>query len=337
LVNSGIIPHVNSPHPVSQTEFRQQMEAWRKLLAQCSRKPGRKCVHNLRVATLRLQASVEYWLSLQQADSPATDAARRWQRQGKKLRRALAPVRQADVSLGKLARVRGWAEPEVDGHPVFPRECLGAIQQIERRIKRRRQSAAKSLTAEITLRRKRLNRLSRKLETAISNFAPGAQIAPASRILKQIAEAAGKFPALDGENLHEFRKRIKEIRYLAEIFAPADSATAHRAATLKRITEAVGEWHDWQALTEEAARADRKDTAMAATAEFLQAQAGRALDYGLKLCRQSMMRLLNSAANGLGVHTGSVTEAERPLPHKPVVAAPADHHRLHAERSARAS
>lgn len=336
-MNSDAIPAENSPHPVSQTEFRQQIEAWRKMLARCSRKPGRKYVHYLRVSTLRIQAALEYWLSLQPPDAPAAEVAARWQRQARKLRRALAPVRLADVSLGKLARVRGWADPEADGHPVFPHECLGALQQIERSIKRRRESAAKRLAGEIEQRRKRLNRLSGKLESAVSHFAPAAQPAPLSIVRQQIAAARAEFPSLDGENLHEFRKRIKKIRYLADLFAPLDPALAQAAATLKRMTGAAGEWHDWQALTEEAARADREDTAMAATAEFLQAQAGRALAHALKLCRHSLARLAPGAGNGHIALASAAAEPGSPAPRKPVAAAAPAVPPTPVRRSARAS
>lgn len=336
-MNCGTIPSKGSSDPGVQIEFRRQMETWRELLAHCGQKPGRKYVHNLRVATLRLQASLEYWLSCQEPDTFMAEVVRRWRRQGKKLRRTLGPVRQADVSLGKLARVRSWADSDAGGHPVLPKECLGAIARIERGVKRRRAASAKKLVAEIELRRKRLNRLSRKVEAALRGFAPAAESGSADKILAQIAAVAAEFPALDSENLHDFRKGIKRVRYLAEVLAPSDSTAARQAAVLKRITGAVGEWHDWQALTEEAGRADRGNAAMAATGEFLQAQAGRSLEHALKLCGHSMMRLINGAANGNTPHPTPAQAPDELAPRKPVVAALPDLHRMHAGQSVHAS
>ena len=335
-MNSAVIAGEAASFPDGQWEFRGQIQAWRELLRHCGRRPGRKCVHDLRVATLRLQARIEYWLSRQETGAAAAASAiRRWQSQGKKLRRALGPVRQADVSLGKLAKVRAWAEPSSERSAVFARECLGAIDEIERGVRRARDAAAKKLAAAIKQRRKRLNRLSKKLELALEEIAPAAEGDSADRLRAQIAAVNADFPELDSENLHEFRKRLKKIRYLAEIFASRDAAAAQIAATLKRMTGAVGEWHDWQTLTQEAARADRKDTGMASTAEFLQAQAGRTFDHALKLCRQSMARLLSGGQPSATTPSEPARESALQVPHKPVVQISLDLFQAQLERPAR--
>jgi hypothetical protein len=80
-----------------QPEWRQRLEAWRNLLAQCARKPNRKSVHALRSLTLRLQVGLEHSLQEQAADRTASRAFQRWSKSGKKLRKALEPVRDADV------------------------------------------------------------------------------------------------------------------------------------------------------------------------------------------------------------------------------------------------
>lgn len=327
----------SSPHQGIQADFRQNVESWRRLLKRCGRKPDRKCVHSLRVATLRLQAAIEYWHERQGMDAPVTGAVQRWLRQGKKLRRALGPVRQADVSLNKLARMRAWSKSDAGGSPVLPKECLGVVEEIERIVKRRREAAAKKLVAEIQKRRKRLNRLSRKLESALEGFAPEKESGAADKILAQIASVAPEFSTLDTDNLHKFRKRIKKIRYLAEFFAPFEETAVHYGSTLKRMTGSVGEWHDWQVLTEEAARAEHGDAEMAGAAEFLQAQASRSLEQALKLCRQSMTRLLKDTANAGGLRFQPAGEPLQLVPRKPVLKVSAVHDAPLAERPARAS
>lgn len=334
-MDSGAISAKASRHRNTQTDFRRSIEAWRELLLRSGRKPGRKNVHNLRVLTLRIQAALEYQLSHQDPDASAMKLAQSWRRHGKKLRRALGPVRQADVSLDKLARVRSWAESSAGSHPALPKECLGAIEDLERGVERRREAAAKKLTARVERQKKRLLRLSRKLETVLEGIAPAVENSAADRILDQICAAAAEFPELNSENLHNFRKRIKKIRYLAEVFAPVDPAAANQAATLKRMTGAVGEWHDWQALTEEAARADRGDAANATAAEFLQAQAGRSLQHALKLCRESTTRLLTHETNNGVPRSESAPGSIEHIPRKPVLKIGAA--RADAERSVRAS
>src|SRR5690348_12949868 len=134
FMNSGSVLSDNSLPRGMQTEFRRSMESWRKLLKGCGRKPSRKSIHTLRVVTLRLQAAVEYWHNWQEPDAPLSDAVQRWSRQGKKLRCALGRVRQEDVSLDKLARVRSWSVADSGGHPALPKEYLSAMEQIEHRL-----------------------------------------------------------------------------------------------------------------------------------------------------------------------------------------------------------
>lgn len=82
-----------------QQKWQLQVREWRNLIAQCTRKPSRKRVHGLRSFTLRLQVALERSL-LEQTPEPATlRAFKRWSREGKKLRRALEPIRDADVYL----------------------------------------------------------------------------------------------------------------------------------------------------------------------------------------------------------------------------------------------
>ncbi|MGH9588820.1 MAG: CHAD domain-containing protein [Terracidiphilus sp.] len=333
----GIHPEAALSGPGVQEEFRRQIRAWSELLARCARKPGQKSVHRLRVATLRLQAALEFSLSCMNAGSSSAKPAERWLRQGKKLRRALGPVRQADVSLGKLASIKGCAEHAPTAPAVFPKEYSGAIEKLERTITRRRGAAAKKLVVEIEQRRKRLTRLSRKLETDPACFLATAQTGVADTIQSQMIAAAAGFSTLTIENLHEFRKRIKKIRYLAEVFAPLDPAAARQASMLKRMTAAAGEWHDWQALAEEAARADRKNTGAEAAAEFARAQARRSFEHARTLCTRSIARMLKGAEEDRGRRGTSARKPDGQAQRKPVVSVSPVPNSTPAERSVHAS
>ena len=316
------------------------------MLARCGRKPGRKCVHALRVATLRLQAELEFGLDKQPA-AQGLNAARRLRRQGKKLRRALGPVRQADVYLGKLKRVRGWAGTEANGHPACPAECTNAIDRLARSFGSRRDDAAKTLVAEIKRRHKRLGKLSRKAEPAFDAFALAAESGASDKIVERIRAAASEFPELDAGNLHEFRKRIKKIRYLADIFGRTDEGAARQADTLRRMTGAVGEWHDWQALAAEARKAAGERGAMKMLADCLEAQAGRAFEHALQLCRRSMRQLLREKTEDKITRDPDLSaEAleklpedsnRKPIARKSVASVPAEFQNVELKRSVRAS
>lgn len=295
-MNSASHPSRRQPIAAAQPEFRQQVEAWRQLLSQCGRKPSRKGVHGLRVATLRLQAGVEHWLRSQEPDAQATRAAKRWNKQGKKLRRVLNPAREADVSLGILAGLRASTAGPPEGQPHCGRSCLRQIGELEQKLMKRRQAAAKRLTAGIGDRRKRLERMSEELEASLAERAWGCS---GKELLAMIAHLPEEFPELNAETLHPYRKRIKGLRYLAEISAAADPLAGRQAATLKRMQAAAGRWHDWQALAQEAERAFHGSTKAEGLSKLLEARAQESLKEALGLCRRATAQLLKRAAGGV--------------------------------------
>ena len=69
--------------------------------------------------------------------------------------------------------------------------------------------------------------------------------------LRMFATLARQVRSLTPENLHAYRTRCKRIRYVAEM--TGDRPEAKRAVEpLKRIQDAVGDWHDWLTLTQTA-------------------------------------------------------------------------------------
>jgi CHAD domain-containing protein len=85
---------------------------------------------------------------------------------------------------------------------------------------------------------------------------PSALRTPDEVALEDFVRAADAMPLLHGENLHDFRKATKKARYVAEAGAEGDSSVAK---ALKRIQDAIGEWHDWLCLGEEAQAALGQD------------------------------------------------------------------------------
>ncbi len=69
--------------------------------------------------------------------------------------------------------------------------------------------------------------------------------------LEDFVRAADAMPLLDAENLHDFRKATKKARYVAESGGEGQ-AYSSVAKALKRVQDAIGDWHDWLCLREEA-------------------------------------------------------------------------------------
>jgi CHAD domain-containing protein len=60
-----------------------------------------------------------------------------------------------------------------------------------------------------------------------------------------LAQKLEHWPHLSQENLHEFRKAVKELRYMLQLVPDQDS---QRLNSYARVKDTVGDWHDWMEL-----------------------------------------------------------------------------------------
>jgi CHAD domain-containing protein len=270
---------------------------WLQLLERCGRKPTRKRVHSLRVVTLRIQAELEHWLSAHRQDVHGVHAVTRWGKHAEKLREALSPVREADVWMGKLAELRQSLMGTATYVPRSTRDCLKQIDHLEARLKRERRAGEKKLQDEIANRRGRMEKFSRHIESSIENTDAEAT-GGSKQIVAQFAAVAAAFPTLESENLHEFRKSIKTVRYLAEIFATSDAEAGRQAALLKKMQSAIGEWHDWQELATKERDAHGRRSKHAELAEILETLTKESFDKAIDVCHRTTERLLQELFPG---------------------------------------
>jgi CHAD domain-containing protein len=237
-----------------RSTLHERLTAWIGLLCRCESKPTRKHVHALRVTTLRLQAQLERDVSELPGASHQAQAMLQFGKQAEKLRQALGPVREFDVWIGKLRGLRASLNKPGEYVPHSMQECLRGIDRLEHRLQRKRRTAEKKLVAAIEKKSDRFIKAAEKLEATPEE----AGLADAAGIAKELVAHFGRvraeFPVLDEANLHEFRKRIKSVRYLAEMHAGTDRECARIATQMRKLQSAIGEWHDWQALAYETRR-----------------------------------------------------------------------------------
>ena len=308
-MNSASLPPGEQCAVSLQPEWRQRLEAWRNLLAQCARKPNRKSVHALRSLTLRLQVGLEHSLQEQAADRTASRAFQRWSKGGKKLRKALEPVRDADVYMARLDSLRDTVGGASEGEtPLSPR-CICEIDKFENRLRRRRQAGIDKLMAVLDAQSKRLNRLSKELEAALAPQIPSSVPSTAQAALRIFAELNSELPNLSASNLHTYRKRLKPALYLAQISATSDPLAKRLATAFRQIHVAAGEWHDWQVLALEADRVLRGHGKQDGLVPVLEALEEKALHRALGQCRRSAARYVRY-----------IDEIRALPPRKPVVA-----------------
>lgn len=289
-MNSG---RTSSNSPIIRADPAPQLafESWRTLLDECGRKPSRKHVHWLRVATLRLQAQIDRNLETRNAVHSAARVARRWNKHAEKLRDALSAVREIDVFRDKLSVLLGTLDAPSGYSPRSSRACSRQIEELEVWLERERKIAAKKLIGDLKHRQKRLESLSVELETTQAFGYSLLPVSSSSDVFKLYGEAIADFPDLDAGCLHDFRKRIKNVRYLAEIFAEADQQTTHLAAALKTMQGAIGEWHDWQELAQLASRQLRKRHKGEVLTTLLETLSQESLQKALECCQSQNAQL----------------------------------------------
>ena len=239
-------------------ELLQRLEA-----AASTSDPDPEVVHRLRTGTRRSGALLE---SLLERPGRSREffgkqkQAGKLLRQWKKLRRAAGAVRDLDVHLELLEKLRKTATKSTDAKlPLLQTQ----FERLEAWLKLHRSREAAALQGQS---RKRLDRC-KELTTAVLgealNFAaapivplgPGrSTVSPARLALEDFYGVSEANPHLDSANLHDFRKATKQARYVAEAGQRQPDAVAVDKA-LKRIQDAIGDWHDLDALHAEARKA----------------------------------------------------------------------------------
>lgn len=282
------------PEKSSTNAIQDRLDVWRKLVDRCERKPARKGVHALRVVTLRVQAELEIYLGQLPHASHQAQAILKFNRLGEKLRQALGPVRELDVWLGKLQGLRASLAPVGDYVPRTTRECLCQLERFELRLKGKRRPLEKKLVAAIGKRKKSFAAAADEVAALIGKVGTDQDENAAHEILDQFVQIAKDFPEFNEENLHEFRKRIKMVRYLAEIYE-GDRASGMIGSQMKKLQTVIGEWHDWQQLAVEIrqGRSKNKDAA-----ELLESIAAESLESALDVCRQITDKLISQHTGG---------------------------------------
>jgi CHAD domain-containing protein len=210
-------------------------EAFNAAVGQCSEDADPDAVHRLRTGSRRLQAMLE--ATLRENPGVALEQpARAWLRQLKHLRQAAGPVRDLDVH-------RKLLEDWVGKEPPDPQE-----EKLDTWLKDERKRLAYRMQKQIRKKQPGLAEHQAAFLAALGRQprlrSPGSADSVA---LEAFVRAADAMPLLDAENLHDFRKATKKARYLAESGAGKELATA-----FKRIQDAIGEWHDWLCLSQEA-------------------------------------------------------------------------------------
>lgn len=201
-------------------------------------------VHGFRTGTRRLQI-----LLVELAPHPGRREKKLLKSLGR-IRKRAGKVRDLDVQLTAL---RSFKSP---GEPRRKTQLMNQlIEMRDRQEKKLRKALDKDTVRDL---RKQLKHAARDFDAdfhAHSHAAHAGSYAKETRDPLTVARAmlgtiASGAP-IDAASLHQYRIRTKRARYAAE-FAVPSAESQKFIAGIKRVQDALGDWHDWLTLTQNA-------------------------------------------------------------------------------------
>jgi CHAD domain-containing protein len=215
---------------ISLDRGRSVFEKLERDLRQLANEQQAESVHNFRTTTRRLQTLLLELL-------PERDRnQKKLLKQLDEIRKRAGKVRDLDVQLAALRSLK---------IPQEPRRKTQLMQRLLE-LRARHETKLRKLLTHETMReiRRRLKRAGNQV-----NFKRSRDPLIVARQLLAQAPPANE---LSDDVLHRYRILVKRARYAAE-FAPKSTESARLIAQLKRLQDAIGNWHDWLTLTNTAA------------------------------------------------------------------------------------
>jgi CHAD domain-containing protein len=199
-------------------------------LVKLSSKPRADSVHRFRTGTRRLQ------ILLGELSPKLDRSQKKLLKQLGRIRKRAGKVRDLDVQLAALRSLK------------IPREPRRKTQMVNHLIELRSQQEKKLRKAVDD---DGVSEILKRLKRASKNFKPEASRDPLA-VAKGMLEAINRSDAPVTEAvLHQYRILSKRARYAAE-FAERSPEAEQFVAAIKRIQDALGDWHDWLTLTQTA-------------------------------------------------------------------------------------
>jgi CHAD domain-containing protein len=213
----------------------------RKMLKNFPDTPSPENVHDIRTQTRRIEAIANAF----RLDEKKIGSA---------LLRSLKPIRKAAGNVRDMDVLTDFA---VSLDPGSDRECR--LQLIEHLAARRTNAAsklAKKVNSKVNQVRARLKQCGKVAEAGLN--AAGSRDAKAKNKEKSRQKASRSmassfdieqelrdWPILNDKNIHPFRLKVKEWRYILQLGQNSDSKLVDE---LGEIKDQIGLWHDWNEL-----------------------------------------------------------------------------------------
>lgn len=244
--------------PLDPEKLDKSFIKLRKLVRRMSKNPTQDEVHDLRTNTRRIEAT------LQALHLSRTRSGRRVLTAVTPIRKKAGNVRDMDVLTGFSARLSSNGS---DPCLVRLLEHLGqergrGASKLRKTVAKHKKTAGRSLKHCVSVIEKNFDKRSSTKEKEW----PIDATADALRISGELST----WPHLSSENLHPFRLKVKELRYVFQL-SGKDSELTER---LDKVKDQIGEWHDWTELQAIARKvlSDCKDCKVIARIEHMAKQ-----------------------------------------------------------------
>jgi CHAD domain-containing protein len=215
-------------------KLQKPLRKLRKMLKKLPPKPSPELVHDLRTRTRRIEAEFQALM----LDSRPNE--QRLLNELKPIRRKAGKVRDMDVLTGFASKLRADGDEqclvELLEHLGFER--YGQARKLHRIVRRDGRALASRL--------KRSSRyIGKVLDGAKQPQRENEWPVDAMSLALQLSGELAKWAPLDKSNLHPFRLKVKELRYILQL---SDHPDAEFVESLGEVKDAIGEWHDWEEL-----------------------------------------------------------------------------------------
>jgi CHAD domain-containing protein len=212
--------------PIDQQQSRVVFEKLSRHAGELARNSAPENVHRFRIYSRRVEALVDDLVA-----RPRRNQRKLLKLLGR-LRKKAGRVRDLDVQISALRTLR--IPQEAARKSKLMRSLVDERAKRERKLSK---SFNASTVAEI---RKRVKRAARNLDIA--------DAAPVALAVGKIAAIGADQVSVTEKTLHRYRIAGKRARYLAELAGKTPDAV-RVIDQLKRLQDALGDWHDWLQLT----------------------------------------------------------------------------------------
>ncbi len=199
-------------------------------LSKLAKKPAPNSIHKFRTYSRRVEAFID-----QLVPDPTHNDRKLLKRLGR-IRKKAGEVRDLDVQISALRSLK------------IPQDAARKSQLLTRLVEDREKREQKLSNS---FDKASIRKLRQRLQRALQGDGVPAAADPLKIAMQQFVALRRDHAPLTEKRLHQYRIVGKRARYLGE-FAGKNPEAEQFVAKLKRMQDAIGDWHDWLKLAQRA-------------------------------------------------------------------------------------